>query len=451
MKIKNFLGTVMTLALFAAVNAQSPDKAKLDQLFDRIAEKNKGMGSVAIIKDGKPVYTRAFGYSQISDTDKKPMTAANRFRIGSVTKTFTAALILQLVDEKKLQLTQTIDKFLPQIPNANKITIEQILSHRSGIPNISRAQNAERNVNTLPMTKEEHLALIVNTKPDFEPGTKSNYSNSGYFVLGLIIEKITGKSYESVLQDKIIKKLGLKDTYLATGNIDVNKNEALTYFIVPGSKNWKQVPETHPSLLFSAGAIVSTPSDMAKFILALFDGKIISKESLSQMTKLRDGEGFGLVTFPYSGKTFYGHTGGADNYGAWMMYLPDEKLAITYTSNAKIYPVKDIISGIVNIYYNKPFEIPTFESVAVSSELLDKYVGVYSTSEAPVKFTITRIGDTLYAQPPNSQNSAPLEATAQNKFKIDNGTATGIVFEFDIEKNQMTIKREGGERIFTKE
>ena len=451
MKIKNFLGTVMTLALFAAVNAQLPDKAKLDQLFDRIAEKNKGMGSVAIIKDGKPVYTRAFGYSQISDTDKKPMTAANRFRIGSVTKTFTAALILQLVDEKKLQLTQTIDKFLPQVPNANKITIEQILSHRSGIPNISRAQNAERNVNTLPMTKEEHLALIINTKPDFEPGTKSNYSNSGYFVLGLIIEKITGKSYESILHDKIIKKLGLKDTYLATGNIDVNKNEALTYFIVPGSKNWKQVPETHPSLLFSAGAIVSTPSDMAKFILALFDGKIISKESLSQMTKLRDGEGFGLVTFPYNGKTFYGHTGGADNYGAWMMYLPEEKLAITYTSNAKIYPVKDIISGVVDIYYNKPFEIPTFESVAVSSELLDKYVGVYATSEAPVKFTITRIGDTLYAQPPNSQNSAPLEATAQNKFKIDNGTATGIVFEFDIEKNQMTIKREGGERIFTKE
>jgi len=169
------------------------------------------------------------------------------------------------------------------------------------------------------------------------------------------------------------------------------------------------------------------------------------------MTKLREGEGFGMVTFSYNGRTFYGHTGGADNYGAWMMYLPDEKLAITYTSNAKIYPVKDIISGIVNIYYNKPFEIPTFESVAVSSELLDKYVGVYSTSEAPVKFTITRIGDTLYAQPPNSQNSAPLEATAQNKFKIDNGTATGIVFEFDIEKNQMTIKREGGERIFTKE
>src|SRR5690242_7265416 len=124
MKIKILMGAIITLALFITANAQNLDKAKLDQFFDRIDQKNKGMGSVAIIKDGKPVYTRAFGYSQITGTEKKPMTTSNRFRIGSVTKTFTAALILQFVDEKKLQLSQTIDKFLPQIPNAGKITIE---------------------------------------------------------------------------------------------------------------------------------------------------------------------------------------------------------------------------------------------------------------------------------------------------------------------------------------
>jgi D-alanyl-D-alanine carboxypeptidase len=451
MKIKFLLGTILTVTLFTTANAQTVDKAKLDQFFDRIAEKNKGMGSIAIIRDGNPVYTRAFGYSQISDTGKKSMTTANRFRIGSVTKTFTAALILQLVDEKKLKLTETLDKFLPQIPNANKITIEQILSHRSGIPNVNREQNAEGNINTLPMTKEDHLALIVNTKPDFEPGTKSIYSNSGYFVLGLIIEKLTGKSYENVLQEKITKKAGLRDTYVATGNIDLSKNEALTYFMLPGA-SWKQVRETHPSLLFSAGAIVSTPNDLAKFIQALFNGKIISKESLDLMKTLRDGEGFGMVTFPFAGKTFYGHTGGADNYGAWMMYLPEEKLAIAYTSNAKIYPVKDIISGVVDIYYNKPFEIPTFESIAVSPELLDKYIGVYALTENPArKWTITRKGDTLYAQPPGSQNGVPLEATAQGKFKIDNGTATGIAFEFDVDKSQMTIKRGDEERVFIRE
>jgi len=450
MKNKILFVTSLTLALLTAGHAQTLDKIRLDQFFDRLAEKNKAMGSLTVAKDGKVLYTRAIGYSQISGTEKKPLTAANRFRIGSITKMFTAAMILQLVEEGKLKLTDTLDKFLPQVPNARKITILQILSHRSGIPNVRREQNAQGNVNTTPMTKDEHLALIVKATPDFEPDTKFLYSNSGYFILGLIIEKVTGKSYAEALQEKIATKIGLKDTYTATGNIDVNKNESLTYFIIPGG-DWKQVPETHPSILFSAGAIVSTPNDLAKFIQALFNGKIVSKESLDQMKTMRDGEGLGMVTFAFAGKTFYGHTGGADNYGAWLMYQPEEKLAVAYTTNAKVYPVRDIMSGIMDIYYNKPFQIPTFESIAVSPEVLDKYVGVYTTADAPVKFTITRQGATLYAQPPGAQSAVPLEATAQDKFKIDNGTPAGIVIEFDAAKNQMTIKRNGGERAFTKE
>src|SRR4030095_15213444 len=141
----------LTLALFTTPSAQPLDipiaiGTKLDQFFDRLAEKNKAMGSLVIVKDGKVLYTRAIGYSQISGSEKKPLTAASRFRIGSITKMFTAAMILQLVEEKKLKLTDTLDKFLPQVPNAKKITILQILSHRSGIPNIGREQNAKGNV-----------------------------------------------------------------------------------------------------------------------------------------------------------------------------------------------------------------------------------------------------------------------------------------------------------------
>src|SRR3989441_7745864 len=447
MKIKILFPTLLTLASTAGY-AQTLDKAKLDQFFDRLAEKNKAMGSLTIAKDGKVLYTRAIGYSQINP--KKPLTAANRFRIGSITKMFTAAMILQLVEEGKLKLTDTLDKFFPQVPNAKKITIVQILRHRSGIPNVKREQNSQRNVNTIPVTKDEMLALIVKATPDFEPDTKYSYSNSGYQLLGLILEKVTGKPYGEALTERITSKIGLANTYIATGNIDVSKNEALTYMNF--GDGWKPVPETHPSILFSAGAIVSTPNDLAKFIQALFDGKIVSKESLDQMKTIRDGEGSGMEPFTFAGKTFYGHTGGADNYGAWLAYLPEEKLAVAYTTNAKVYPVKDIVSGIVDIYYNKPFQIPTFESVAISPEVLDKYVGVYTPSDAPVKFTITRDGATLFFQPPGG--SAPgvrLEATAQDKFKIDNGTPAGIVIEFDAAKNQMTIKRSGGERVLTKE
>src|SRR4030095_6801670 len=112
----------------------------------------------------------------------------------------------------------------------------------------------------------------------------------------------------------------------------------------------------------------------------LFDGKIVSKESLASMKTIRDGEGLGMEPFQFAGKTFYGHTGGGDNYGSWLAYLPEEKLTVAYTTNAKVHPVKDIVSGVIDIYYDKPFEIPAFETIAVSPEVLDQYVGVYSSS-----------------------------------------------------------------------
>jgi CubicO group peptidase (beta-lactamase class C family) len=445
MKINILFATLLTLALFTAGSAQTLDKAKLDQFFDRLAEKNKAMGSLTITRDGNILYMRAIGYSQISGTEKKPLTAANRFRIGSITKMFTAAMILQLVEEGKLKLTDTLDKFFPQIPNAQKITIAQILAHRSGIHDSLIDPNLRPSSKTNAITKDEMLALIAKGKPDFEPGAKHSYSNSGYLLLGLILEKLTGKPYGEALKERVTSKIGLADTYTATGNIDVNRNESLTYFKTGG--DWKQVPETHPSLLFSAGAIVSTPNDLAKFIRALFDLKLISQESLDQMKTIRDGDGMGMEPFTFAGKTFYGHTGGGDNYGAWLAYLPEERLALAYTTNAKVYPVVNIVRGVIDIYYNKPFQIPAFESIAVSPEVLDKYVGVYSSPEVPVKFTITREGSTLFIRP-GGQSAAPLEATAQDKFEIE---GAGVVFEFDAAKNQMIQKRGGRERVFMKE
>ncbi|HZO84405.1 MAG TPA: peptidase, partial [Verrucomicrobiae bacterium] len=126
---------------------------------------------------------------------------------------------------------------------------------------------------------------------------------------------------------------------------------------------------------------------------------------------------------------------------------PEEKLAVAYTTNAKVYPVKDIVSGVIDIYHNKPFQIPAFESIEVSPEVLEKYVGVYSSPDVPAKFTITREGATLFVQPGN-QGAAPLEATAEDKFQLLGGRVT---FEFDAAKKQMIQKRGGPARVFTKE
>lgn len=431
--------TLLALTWCAAGCAQPLDKTKLDQLFDRLVEKNKGMGSLLLAKDGNVIYSRSFGYRQISENEKKPLAPDTKYRISSITKTYTAVMIFQLIEEKKLRLTDTLDKFFPQIPNAPRITIGQMLAHRSGVPNLS----SEGGWFSQPRTRDEIVARIAQGQPEFEPDAKHLYSNSGYNLLGYIVEKVGGKPYQQALKERICSKIGLKDTYLGVGNTDAAKNEALSYRYVGG---WKEAVEPDFSIPGGAGSIVSTPAEMTKFIQALFDLKLVSSESLKLMTTMRDGEGMGLEPFTFAGKTLYGHTGGSNSSGAWLAYSPDEKLALAYTSNAKVYPVSEIVRGVFDIYWNRPFQVPTFEAFGVSTDVLDRYVGVYSIPGTPARVTISRRDATLYFQPAN-QAAVPIEATAENQFKIE----PFVAFEFDAAKGELTITRAGQKRVFTKE
>ncbi len=444
MRIKTLFVALLTLSLLAAGTAQTPDRAKLDQFFDRLAEKNKAMGSLVIAKDGKVVHARAIGYRQITAAERKPITAETKFRIGSISKMFTAAMVLQLVDEKKLKLTDTLDKYFPRVPNARNITIAHLLSHRSGIHNIGGLPEY-RALRDKGATTPELLAMIEKAGPsDFEPGSKFVYTNDNYVLLGLLIEKLTGKTYQENLAKGITSKLGLTGTYAASGPADPAKNESFSYRM---GRDWEQETEIHWSLFFGSGGIVSTPYDLVKFIAGLFDGRVISKQSLALMTAMKDAYGFGMDVVQFGGKTYYGHTGGIQSSGAWLAYLPEEKLALAYTTNAKRHPVKDIVSGALDIYHNRPFQVPAFDTVDIAPEVLDRYTGVYSLAGTPAKFTILREGTALFVQYPD-QSPIRLEATAENKFKIE---PPGVYFEFDAGKGQATWKRGSAERVFTKE
>ena len=413
----------------------------LDQLFDRLLEKNKGMGSLVLAKDGAVLYSRSFGYRQITENDKKPLTADTKYRIGSITKMYTAVMIFQLIEEGKLKLTDTLDKFFPQIPNASRITIAQMLSHRSGIPDLQ----VEEGWYLQPKTEDEIVAAIAEGQPQFEPDTRTAYSNTGYNLLGYILEKVDGRSYAEALKERITSKIGLKDTYVGVGQADPAKNEAIAYKYIGG---WIEGSEPDLSIPGGGGSIISTPTDMANFITALFDLKLVSQDSLNQMKTQRDGEGMGITAFTFAGRTLYGETGGSGSSGAWLNYFPEEKLALAYTTNMKMYPVSDIVSGVFDIYWNRPFQIPSFDAFVVSPDVLEQYVGVYSIAGTPAKMTVTRDGTTLYLQAGDEQSSGvPLEATAENKFTIGPGTA----FEFDVEKGLLTITRGGEEIVFTKE
>src|SRR5688572_24162776 len=162
MRITTTVFALLFLALSGSGSAQQAlDKDKLDRFLDRLAEKNKGMGSLTIARDGNVLYSHAFGYSHVNGTEKKPATPATKYRIASITKMYTAVMAFQLVEEGKLKLTDTLDKFFPQIPNAARITIAHILQHRSGLPDLA----PDGSWALRPRSQEEIVARIAQGQP----------------------------------------------------------------------------------------------------------------------------------------------------------------------------------------------------------------------------------------------------------------------------------------------
>src|ERR1035437_1358216 len=223
MKNTIFTAILFTALSFGTVYAQNFDKPKLDRLLDTLAHKEKAMGSLTLSKNGKVIYSRAIGYSSISETGKKPSTTLTKYRIGSISKMFTTTMIFQLVEEGKLKLATTLDTWFPTIPNANKITIGNLLSHRSGIHNFTNDPDYQTYM-TQPKTQAEMIAIIAKNAADFQPNEKAAYSNSNFVILGDIIEKITKQSYAVNLKQRITSKIGLANTYYG-GKTNVNNNE----------------------------------------------------------------------------------------------------------------------------------------------------------------------------------------------------------------------------------
>jgi CubicO group peptidase (beta-lactamase class C family) len=422
--------------------AQQIDRVKLDSLLNLLADKNKAMGSLAILEDGKVAYAYAIGYVQLNP-EKVASNDRTKYRIGSISKMFTATLIFQLIDEGKLQLSTTLDKYYPEIPNADKITIGNMLSHRSGIFSFTD-DSSYLKWSGEPKTHEDIIKMTAEKKSQFEPGTKTVYSNSNFVLLGYIIEDICAKPYNAVLQSRICSSIGLQDTYYG-GKTDVIKNESYSFRYVT---SWEQVPETDMSIPHGAGALVSTPSDLVKFIAALFQGKLVSEVSLNHMkTIIENNLGMGMMQFPYNDKTVYGHGGAIDGFNSMLCYFPDEKLAVSYISNGTVYSVNDIVLRTINICFNKPDALPVFQTFDLKPEDLNQYLGVYSSTQIPIKITFTRVNDNLMGQG-SGQPSFPLSPFAKDVFKFEQA---GITITFDQVKKTFLLEQGGGKFTFTKE
>lgn len=438
--LKQIYIILISISIIGNISAQTIDTQKLDKYFKVLEDNNKFMGSVAIFDNGKIVYTNQVGFADV-EANKMP-DDNTKYRIGSISKTFTATMVFMAIEKGKLSLDQTIDKYFPDIKNSNKITIANLLNHSSGIHNFTNDKDY-LTYNTKPKSRDEMLEIITKKGSDFEPGSKSEYSNSNYVLLSIILEKIYNKSYSDLLNEKIVNPLSLANTYYG-GKIDFFKNEANSYIY---SGRWMKQPETDMTIPLGAGAIISTPSDLLLFADALFNYKLVNESNINKMKTLKNNFGMGLFKFPFYEKSAYGHNGGIDGFTSSLGYFPEEKCGFALTSNGTNYDNNSISIALLSALFDKPYDIPSFEIIEINPQELDKYLGIYSSNNFPLKITISKVDGKLTAQA-TGQPSFPLEATAKDKFKFD---MAGIVMEFDTEKNQMTFKQGGGTYVLTKE
>src|SRR5690625_259849 len=440
--IKNTRFFLLLFTLFHSFAwAQEFQKEQINSYINTLDNHDKFMGVIELRNKDSVIFTKSIGYSNWQMQAKNE--ANTKFRIGSISKSFTAVLVLQSIEENKLSLETPLSDFYPEIENAASISISDLLYHRSGIANFTALPDY-LNWHTVPKTEEELINIIKNAGNEFAAGEQFSYSNSNYVLLSFILEKVNNKPYAILLKEKICNPLSLEHTYLG-GTIDSWPNEAYSYTYL--DKKWQKEEETNLTIPIGAGGIVSNASDLSKFIYALFNEELITKESIAKMIALKDGVGTGIFPIPYGNKISWGHTCGIDGIQSILTYFDHEYLSLVILSNGSNYSLNNIAINVLAAYFGDEVQIPEFSDYQVKSEELKKYIGTYSNELLPIKITISQKGNQLIGQA-SGQGSFNLEPFAKNVFIND---FAGIKIHFNPEKASFILYQNGMEFIFTKE
>jgi CubicO group peptidase (beta-lactamase class C family) len=427
---------LFTLALFCFVTciAYTQDYKQLDTLLETLSNNTKIMGNLSIIRNGAPVYDKSVGYRRFSEGNKTPSNTNTKYRIGSITKTFTATLIFQLIDDGKITLDDKLSKYFPDIKNASNITIHHLLTHRSGLYNITNADDIGEWIYK-PSTIEMMLSRIRKQDTVFNPGEKNEYSNTNFLLLGYIIEAIENKSLETVLTERIIEPLNLKQTYYGH-KIEVNNNECESYQY--RNETWSKSPETEMSNPGGAGAIVSSSKDLTLFMDALFNNKLMSAKSFKTMiTPYSDDYCSGLFYSQVEGQTIYGHDGSIDGFHSMLIYIPEHKIGVAFTANALNYSKMAIMLHAVSVSLGKTIVIPTFNTIALTADEVKQFEGIYESKALPFDLVFEAHG-TILKGAPEASNLKELVATKKNEFRFD---TLGIIIKFNPEEQTLLFTR----------
>ena len=333
--------SALLVPLAQAVAELNPKvESAIDAIGKEVITSGKSAGLViAVAEQGRPVFIR--GYGQASLEWQVPMSTDAVFRIGSITKQFAAAAILLLSEQGKLSIDDKLAKFFPDFPRASEVSVRQLLNHTSGIHNYPG--DSERIIVRTGMAVPELVEHLGTLGYDFDPGTSWSYSNSGYFLIGAIIEQVSGQSFRDFARQRLFDPLGMPDTAVDV-DTEVARHRATGYSSDPASKSaFRNADFTDMSVPHAAGAIRSTAEDLIKWTAALHGGRVLNPVSYKEMTtavnvpgaKEQPRYGMGLHTEPLLGHPAFRHGGSIDGFEARLAYLVNTRTTLVILANTE--------------------------------------------------------------------------------------------------------------------
>lgn len=370
--------TCLVVATFVGVPAWSEDwtpAGKLDAYFDSLASHQLANASVAISENGLIRYQRSVGFARLDGGISVPANESTRYRVGSVSKLYTAILVMQLAESRRISLDDAIDAQFPSLSNASSLTPRQMLRHQSGFPNYSDDPGFE-GWRSQPRSHEAMLATIAAAGARFKPGERMEYSNSNYLVLGYLLEKARARDFPAILRQQIGDKLGLTQTYYM--NSDANPLESASYSFAP--EGWIPQAKTDPSIHGGAGSVISTPVEMVRLIDGLYAGRLVSPSSLLSMQRQEKGSGMGLWPYTVSHHTGFGHGGRIEGFRACVYHFPHRGISIAYATNASILSMDEIVDELLALVFEHSRRPPTFEEVTPSKRRFGAIAGKWRSA-----------------------------------------------------------------------
>jgi CubicO group peptidase (beta-lactamase class C family) len=375
--MKKIVAILLSLYFIQLCHAQDIT-ARIDTLVSSYKKLHKFNGAVLVANKGTVLLNKGYGYRNASNAVKN--SEHTIFQLGSITKQFTAAIILKLQEEKKLNVQDKLSKYFPDFPKGDSITIEQLVLHTSGIYNYTNNQTFMEKEVANPTNREKMIALFKDKPFDFSPRTGWSYSNSGYSLLGYIIEIATKKTYEQNVRDYIFTPLQM--THSGFDFTHLTSPEKATGYFVLTDKDIAEAPIVDSSVAYSAGSIYSTTGDLYKWHKALTNYTILTKQQQEKAyTPVKRNYGYGWGIDSIEQKRKVSHSGGIHGFSTNIARVPEDDLCIVLLSNASDGTLQDITRGILNIVYNKPYDIPKErQEIAIAVEKLNDYTGEYEIS-----------------------------------------------------------------------